>query len=171
MSAGAIHAGRDRVGRTPWAALVMAVLVATAGGLIVVLGDRLSFFNDDWYFLFQRPGLESKPGIDSILAPHNSNLVAAPALIYKGLVAVFGLWAQAPFRVTLALFMCALGVVMYLVVSRRLGPAIGLACAAVTLFLGAAWQELDSIRSESVDRRYPQSPGRTSRMADCSRLS
>jgi hypothetical protein len=45
--------------------------ICLAGVLVVVLlGTRLTFFNDDWYFLFQRPGLESHPGLDSLLAPH-----------------------------------------------------------------------------------------------------
>src|SRR5437763_15383086 len=41
----------------------LLALVCMAGGLlVVVLRTRLTFFNDDWYFLLQRPGLESHGG-------------------------------------------------------------------------------------------------------------
>jgi hypothetical protein len=38
----------------------LLVLICTAAGLLVVaLQMRLTFFNDDWWFLLQRPGIES----------------------------------------------------------------------------------------------------------------
>jgi hypothetical protein len=117
-------------------------LSAVAGVVLVVLGDRLSFFNDDWYFLLQRPGLESKGGLGSVLAPHNSNLVAVPALIYKALVLCFGLSSQIPFRVVLGAAIAALGMVVFKLVARRAGAALGLAAAVIVLFLGAAWEDL-----------------------------
>jgi len=66
--------------------------------LLVLLGTRLTFFSDDWYFLLQRPGLSAHAGIDVVLAPHNSNLVAVDVVIYKALVGAFGLRSQLPFR-------------------------------------------------------------------------
>ena len=128
--------------RSP-AALGLLFLVCLAAVLVVVLlGTRLTFFNDDWYFLFQRPGLESHGGLDTLLAPHNSQSVLLTALAYKVLVAVFGLSSQLPFRLVLGVAVAAVGVFVYLLISPRAGPAIGLACAAIIVFMGAAWEDL-----------------------------
>lgn len=126
--------------RAPIAALTAVCLAAAA--TVVVLGTRLTFFNDDWYFLLQRPGLESGSGADVLLAPHNSNLVALPAVVYKVLVAVFGLGNQLPFRVVLGASIAALGALVYLYVSARAGRFLGLVAAAILVFLGPAWEDL-----------------------------
>jgi len=43
--------------RTVSAAWTVVLVLWTAGAVVVVvLGMRLSLFNDDWYFLLQRPG-------------------------------------------------------------------------------------------------------------------
>ena len=70
-----------------WA--VVLVLCTAGAVVVVVLGARLSFFNDDWYFLLQRPGIESGGALNTLLAPHNGNIVVLLALLFKLLVAVF----------------------------------------------------------------------------------
>ena len=134
-------AGGERRLGTALALLALALAV-TAALLYVLLGDRLSFFNDDWYFLLQRPGLESGGGLDTLLAPHNGNLVLIPAALYKLLVLGFGLSHQWPFHVMLALAIAALGLLLFAAVSRRAGPLLGLCAAAIVLFLGVAWEDL-----------------------------
>jgi hypothetical protein len=134
--------GRGLLGRRdPWLAAVCLLAVAAAV-VVVVLGSRLSFFNDDWYFLLQRPGLESGGGLDSLLAPHNSNLVALTAMVYKVMVLVFGLSSQVPYRLVLGGLMACLGILLYRLISPRAGTAFGLAAAAVVMFLGSAWEDL-----------------------------
>ncbi len=122
-------------------ALLAGVCVASLV-VIVVLGTHLAFFNDDWYFLLQRPGLESHGGADVLFAPHNSNLVFFPALAYKALVLLFGLGSQVPFRLLLGLLVVAVGMLVYVLVSARVGRLGGLFAAVVVLFLGAAWEDL-----------------------------
>ncbi len=122
---------------------LLLALVCTAGGLlVVVLRSRLTFFNDDWYFLLQRPGLESHGGLDTLLAPHNGNIVVLLALMYKALVAVFGLGFQLPFGLVTGLTVAALGVLVFVLVEERLGPVVALAAAAVVVFMGPAWEAL-----------------------------
>ncbi|HZU59400.1 MAG TPA: hypothetical protein VE983_00440, partial [Solirubrobacteraceae bacterium] len=134
---------RGSTGAFTWPVLaLLAALCLASVATIVVLGTRLTFFNDDWYFLLQRPGLESHGGLDVLLAPHNSNLVPLTAGLYKVLVAVFGMGSQVPFRLVLGLAVAAVGVMVFLLVSQRAGPLFGLACAAVVLLLGAAWEDL-----------------------------
>ena len=105
--------------------------------VLVILGMRLTFFNDDWYFLLQRPGLEG----DSIFSPHNGQLVVLVDLSFKGLVALFG-FAQLPFRLVLSAAVAALGIVVYLIVSKRAGRFLGLVAATIVVFLGPAWEDL-----------------------------
>jgi hypothetical protein len=126
----------------PLERLLLAMLCTAAGLLVVVLRSRLTFFNDDWYFVLQRPGLESHGGLDTLLAPHNGNIVVLQAAMYKALVAVFGLGFQLPFGVVTGLTVAALGVLVFVFVDERLGPVIGLAAAAVVVFMGPAWEAL-----------------------------
>jgi hypothetical protein len=114
--------------------LVSAICVLT----LVILGAKLSFFNDDWFLLLQRPGLTA----DSVLTPHNGHLTALTVLSYKGLVAVFGLGSQVPFRLLLAATIVSLGVVVYVLVSERVGWLLGLVAATLVMFLGPAWEDL-----------------------------
>jgi hypothetical protein len=117
---------------------ILALFCAISAGAAVVLGSRLTFFNDDWYVLLLRPGL----GADALLEPHNGHLTLLPILAYKGLVAVFGLDAQVPFRLLLAAATVATGVAVFAYVRERLGEIPALLAAAVVLFLGPAWQDL-----------------------------
>ncbi len=108
--------------------------------MVVVLGLKLSFFDDDWWFLLQRPGLESHGGLDALLAPHNGNIVALLDGLYKLLVAVFGLGSQLPYRIVLGITMACLGALVFVLVRERMGPLVGVVAAAVILFLGPAWE-------------------------------
>jgi hypothetical protein len=134
----AVSAPADRLP----ALAVLSVACVVSLVVLVVLGTRLTFFNDDWWFLLQRPGLESHGGLDTLLAPHNSNLVVLPAASYKLLVAVFGLSSQVPYRIVLGLAIVAVAVMLFLLVSERAGRGPGLAGGVVVLFLGAAWEDL-----------------------------
>ena len=118
--------------------LVLAAVATASVATVVVLGASLTFFNDDWQLLLQRPGLSA----DSVLRPHNGHLTALTVLVYKGLAAVFGLGSQVPFRAVLAVALAAVGVLVYVMVSERCGRLLGLVAASVVLFLGAAWEDL-----------------------------
>ncbi len=122
--------------------LLLAFVCIAGGLLVVVLRSRLTFFNDDWYFLLQRPGVESHGGLDTLLAPHNGNIVVLTAAMYKVLVATFGLGPQLPFALVEGLAVALLGWLVFVLVDERLGPVAGLAAAAVVVFLGPAWEAL-----------------------------
>lgn len=104
---------------------------------LVILGTRLTFFNDDWAFLLQRPGLEG----DSVLSPHNGQLAVGVDLGFKALVALFG-FDQLPFRLVLSLAVAAVGVTVFLLVAERAGRLLGLIAAALVVFLGPASEAL-----------------------------
>jgi hypothetical protein len=116
----------------------LALICAASALTLVLLGTRLTFFGDDWAFLLQRPGFSA----DALLEDHNGHLSVLPVLIYKLLVALFGLDAQLPFRLVLSAAFVALGIVVYALVSERAGRIPGLVAAALLLFLGPAWEDL-----------------------------
>ena len=121
----------------PVAWSVLALVCAASILVLTILGTRLTFFNDDWYFLLQRPGLEGS----SVLSPHNGQLVVGVDLSYKALVALWG-FDQLPFRLLLSAAVSAVGVVVYLLVAERIGPLLGIVAATLIVFLGPAWEAL-----------------------------
>jgi hypothetical protein len=131
-----------------WWALGAVCVVSVL--LVVVLGTRLTFFSDDWYFLLQRPGLASKPGLDEFLAPHNGHLELCPAIAYKLFVVVFGLGLQLPFRLALGLAVAAVGIAVYGVVVTRSGVVLALCAAAIVVLLGPAWEALLLFNAVSI---------------------
>ncbi|HEX8975223.1 MAG TPA: hypothetical protein VF781_01830 [Solirubrobacteraceae bacterium] len=136
------RAATDRFPPSALGFVLLSVVLLASISVVVVLGTRLTFFNDDWYFLLQRPGLESHGGLDVLLAPHNSNLVFLTAGVYRLLVAIFGLGSQVPFRAVLAVTIALVGVFVFLLVSKRAGQMMGLAFASIVVLLGAAWEDL-----------------------------
>jgi hypothetical protein len=116
----------------------LAVLCLASATTLVLLGSRLTFFNDEWYVLLLRRGVSA----DTLLEPHNGHLAVVPVAIYKVLVAIFGLDQQVPFRVTLAAVTVSLGVLVFAFVRERCGDVLALLAAAIVLFLGPAWQDL-----------------------------
>jgi hypothetical protein len=132
---------RDRLAdggeRLPVMPLLAALCVASAATL-VVMGTNLTFFNDEWYILMQRPGLSA----DTIFEPNNQHLSAIPVLVFKTLVELFGLDEQLPFRLLLAAVVVSLAVLVFAYVRDRLGPGLALVAAALLLFLGPAWEDL-----------------------------
>lgn len=123
-------------GRIPLVAL--GALCAAAAITLAALGAQLTFFNDEWFVLLQRPGLNG----DSVFAPHNGHLSALPVLIYKGFAEAFGLDSRFPLTLLLVAVILTLVVLVFVYVSERAGEILALLAAAVLLFLGPAWQDL-----------------------------
>jgi len=117
---------------------LLALICTGAAVLLAILGGRLTFFNDEWYIVLQRPGFD----VDAILEPHNEHLIALVVVAYKGLIAVFGLESQLPQHLLLVCAVIALGIVVFVYVRERAGNLLALLAAAVLLFLGPGWEDL-----------------------------
>jgi hypothetical protein len=112
--------------------------MGASGCLLLILGSKLSFLLDDWEFLLYRRGFNAH----AILAPHGEHISIAPVLIYKALLATFGMASALPFRVvSTALFLLS-AALLFVYLERRIGQWPALAATAVVLFLGAAWEDL-----------------------------
>jgi len=120
------------------ALLVLIWLVAGSAALLLFWGSKLTFLLDDWEFLVYRPGFTAHAVFD----PHGENIVVAPVLIYKALLATFGMSSAFPYRVVATLLFLASAVLLFVLLRRRVGQWPALAATAVVLFLGAAWEDL-----------------------------
>jgi len=118
--------------------LLLAVAMAASAALIVSYTSHLTFLGDSWELLVKRPGWSP----DTFFEPFNEHPVIFPALIYKTLLAAFGMDSALPFHaVAIALFLlCALLVFVYM--RRRVGDWLALCGAVLLLFMGAAHEDL-----------------------------
>src|SRR5205085_4124271 len=109
-----------------------------AGVLLLYAGRHLTFFYDEWDFVFQRRG----GGLNTFLDPHNGHLVVFPVIVSKLLFAISGLRHYVLFQlvaVVLHLLSCGL---LYVLLRRRLGAWFALVPVSLLLFMGTAWQVL-----------------------------
>jgi hypothetical protein len=129
---------RNRCDRRLPALVGLAVAVGASATLTLALGSNLTFFREDWELLITRQDWTA----DSLMRPFLEHIVLAPALIYKLLVATFGIESALPFRVaSIAVF--SLGVVLlFFWLRRRVGSWPALLGATSIAFLGAAYEDL-----------------------------
>jgi hypothetical protein len=116
----------------------LAAILLAAAALLLYLGRKLTFIQDSWYFLLDRPGTSA----DAFLKPHNEHIVAIPVAIEKLLVEVFGMSSALPERVVLTAMLLATAVLVYVYVRRRIGEWPALIAATLLLFLGPSWSVL-----------------------------
>ncbi len=121
------------VARAP-APLLLALVCLAASAVLIALGSTLSFFNDDWFYLFQR--------FHSVLTPVNGQPVVVLTAAYRGLVEVFGMDTVVPFRVVHALALSGLAVAVFAYLRGRIPALLAVAACAVLLLLGPAWEAL-----------------------------
>jgi hypothetical protein len=119
-------------------ALGLAAAVALSAFLLLRLDSQLTFIADDWELLVVREGWG--PGV--FLEPFNENIVVGPAVVFKLLLAVFGMDSALPFYlVSISLFLVS-AVLLWLYARARVGDWLALVAAASVLFLGAAFEDL-----------------------------
>lgn len=122
--------------RAPIGLLVLAL--AASGTLVLSLASNLSFAGDGWELLAGRPDWTA----GTFLQPFNEHPIVLPALVYKVLLALFGMDSTLPFYgVSISVFLlCAVLLFMYM--RQRVGDWVALAGAVLVLFLGAAYEDL-----------------------------
>lgn len=118
--------------------LLLTGAVLASGAVLLALGSRLSFFLDDWTFLVYRPDFDA----ESVLAPHNEHIAVGLILVYKAVLAAFGMDSALPFRVVSTCVFLLSAVLLFFLLRRRVSPPAALLGAILVLFLGAAWEDL-----------------------------
>ena len=118
--------------------ILLAVALAASAALLLSYTSHLTFLGDSWELLARRSGWSA----NTFLEPFNEHPVVIPALVYKTLVAVFGMESALPFHiVAISLFLlCAILIFVYM--RRRVGDWLALCGAVLLLFMGAAHEDL-----------------------------
>jgi hypothetical protein len=119
-------------------ALGLALAVAASFVWLIGLDSELTFIADDWELLLVREGW----GPEVFLDPFNENIVVGPALLFKLLLAVFGMGSAVPYYVvSISLFLTS-AVLLWFYLRVRVGEWLALVAACSVLFLGAAFEDL-----------------------------
>lgn len=118
--------------------LALGAAAFAAAVLVLVLSAHLTFFGDSWEFLMNR----RDPSVDAILQPHNEHIVVIPVLITELFLRIFGMSSETPEFVLLAVACVASAGLLFVYVSRRVGPWLGLFAAVLLLFFGPAFEVL-----------------------------
>ena len=118
--------------------MVLGLLSLVAFALILVLGRDTTFYFDEWDFVLGRAGHSA----DVFLKPHNEHISVVPVLVYKVLFKNVGLAHHWPYLAALALMHVALGMCVFVLARRRVGPWAALIVTALLLFMGLAWQNM-----------------------------
>ena len=124
--------------RAPSATAVLAAILTIAGVALLLAGRHLTFFYDEWTWILTRRG----GAIGTYLDPHNGHFSLVPVAIYKLLFATFGLRHYTPYRIVGVAFHLASATLLYVLVSRRLGPWLALVPVTLLLFMGTAFLDV-----------------------------
>ena len=124
-----------RIARARLVVVAMALLVAAA---ILWLTHAYTFYFDEWTFILTAPDWTWA----TYLQPHNEHPVMLPRLIYAALLSTVGLRSYLPYMAVLLALHATSAVLLFELVRRRAGDLAGVACAALFLVLGAAWENL-----------------------------
>ena len=95
-----------------------------------------TFFFDEWTWIVER----RTNGINTWLRPHNGHLIALIVVIYRVLLAVFGLNHYRPFRFVGLAAHVTVATLLYRTVRSRHGATIGVALGTLFLLLGSGWE-------------------------------
>lgn len=128
-----------KAGNWRWPAVLIFALAAVAMAVLLLwVGHWLTFWYDEWDFIFGRQG----GTIDDFIRPHVDGFVLVPALVYYVLLHAFGMGSYFPFLIVtwLAHFACV--ALLAWIVGRKSGVLVGLMAALSLLLLGTAFEVL-----------------------------
>ncbi len=120
------------------ATLLFAAAASLSAGLLLHWMSEITFWRDEWAFLLHRRGTS----LDVIFDPFVEQLLAIPIVLYKLLVAGFGMDSPRPFQIPAVVMFVASVATVWLYLRRRVGEWVALAGVLPLLFLGQAWDDL-----------------------------
>ena len=138
--------GSSRSARSPaiaWLArnaplVCLGAAMAVSAVLLIALGSHLTLYADEWNMVLWRRGTSAAAFLD----PYNQHLVVGVVLVYKGLLATFGMDSPVPFHVISTLFYLLAAGLLFAYVRRRVGDWLALLGTGLILFLGSAAEDL-----------------------------
>jgi hypothetical protein len=117
---------------------ILAAATLSSGVLLVSLTARMTYRYDDWYVLLA--GRDWSP--HALLDPQYEHIVFARNVIFKALLAIFGIGSEVPFSIVSTSVFLLSAVLLFVYMRRRVGDWLALIATTVILFLGAAWEDL-----------------------------
>ncbi len=97
--------------------LFLAAAVFASAAVLLAYTREITFLLDDWEILLYRPGFNAH----SVFDPHNEHIVVVPVLIYKALLALFGMDSARPFQVASTFTFLTSAVLLFAWLRRRAG--------------------------------------------------
>lgn len=132
--ASAVRSPRRRLDRSD---LLVGVAAVATVVLLVVLGLGLTFFADEWSMIAER-----SVTVSNLLEPFNEHWLAVTIVVYRAMLAVFGLHTYVPYLALLALLHVLVAVFVYLLVRRRTARPVAVGIALVVLLFGSGFENL-----------------------------
>ena len=124
--------------RLPRARAIVAAIAISAGVAILFLTRTYTFYFDEWDFILAAPDWS----LVSFLQPHNEHPAILTKLVYAALLHTVGLRSYLPYMALLLAIHATNVLLLFELVRRRAGDAVGLAAAMLLLVLGAGWENV-----------------------------
>ncbi|WP_370347796.1 hypothetical protein [Catenulispora sp. EB89] len=118
--------------RYKYAAHVVIGMCVVAFGVLLYSVRGLDFFYDEWDFVDKAEGWR----FSDYFVPHQEHWSTVPMVIYRVLLGLNGMHSYLPFSATLLVLHCANAFLLFSIIRRRSGDALGIAAAAILLVLG-----------------------------------
>ena len=118
--------------RVPHSALLAVVAAALATAALVYLTRSVTFHQDEWNFIVDRPGWT----MDSLFRPHNEHWSTVPVVIYKVLLALVGIRNHLPYMVVLELLHGVASLSLFALIRTKSGDLLALLGMSVFLLNG-----------------------------------
>ena len=124
--------------------IILALLLLSAGGLLLLGAQGIWFFGDDWEFIVGRRAMWARnEHIAFLFDPHNEHLSIIPILIYATLIKVFGIGSELPFLFVLIVSHLAVCLAIHTFIKRSdCGGRWGLWGVGWFVFFGAGAENL-----------------------------
>lgn len=117
---------------------LFVVAAAASGILLIAWQSHLTFFNDDWDPLLDRPAWSAH----DLLRPHLDHILLATTLVFKAIQATIGMESLLPYAVASTLVFLLSAALLFVYMRRRVGGWLALAGVLPILFMGAAASDL-----------------------------
>ena len=124
--------------RVPHAQLIVVVAAGIGCAAILWLARTYTFYFDEWTFILTAPDWT----LATYFQPHNEHPSILFRVVYAALLHTFGLRTYLPYMFLLLAAHFANVVLLFHLVRSRAGDLIGLAAAALLLFLGGGWDNI-----------------------------
>ncbi len=116
----------------------LALVLGFIAGVLLLAGNGLTFFRDDWFFVLYRDGHTAA----NVFENYAGHLGAVQVVAYLGLMETAGLDGYWAFRLVTIVLVLACAVMLHLYGRSRVGVPASLAGVLVVGSLGLAWPAL-----------------------------